>query len=128
MTAELATVGESLAATTLVAVEATAEKSLEAKSTLTPGQIEEESTAHANGNYGTATASLGRAYSAERVWVSVFRAWAQAVAADGAEKGPAVAAAMTKTASAAELTQKLAAFEPGASGKTAANWAASAKE
>lgn len=125
---ELASAAEAESASTLAAVRRTVEKTLEAKSALTADQAKEESEAHARGNYGTRTGALGRAYSAETLWFSVFRAWAFAKTAEGSERMKAIAAALQTTASATQTTQKLAAFEPEASSQTSAKWRATAQE
>lgn len=120
---EMASAAEAEAAVTLTAVRQTVAKALEEKSRLTPVQASAESAKHEAGNYATKTAALGRAYSAETIWFSVFRAWAAA-----AKDKAAIAAAAMATASATEKTQKLAAFAPEATAKTSSKWRAAASE
>jgi hypothetical protein len=123
LTEEMASAAEAEAAVTLTAVRQTVAKALEDKSSLTVDQAKAEAAKHEDGNYATKTAALGRAYSAETIWFSVFRAWAAAAKDKGA-----IGAATTATAAAIEKTQKLAAFAPEATSKTSAQWRAAAQE
>ena len=126
---EMAAAGEAEAAVTLNRVRGLVAEALEEKSNLSSNQEKEESIKHAEGDYATKTAALGRIYVAETLWFSVFRAWAAAAeASEGDAKMQALVAAATTTASATEKTQKLAVLAPSAAEEASSKWKAAAQE